>query len=102
MAKAAGILFLCQGNALFLRRSARAKHSGLWDFPGGHRDGDETPEENAVRETREEIGFLPEGERVYHTRQQRPDPDDDASGAPIDPHPVTDYVTFVQRVGNEF
>ena len=28
---------------------------GLWDFPGGGREGDESPEETLFREVREEI-----------------------------------------------
>ncbi|MEL6607667.1 MAG: NUDIX hydrolase [Pseudomonadota bacterium] len=28
-----------------------------WDFPGGGREGDETPEETCLRETREEVGL---------------------------------------------
>ncbi|MEL6914929.1 MAG: NUDIX hydrolase [Pseudomonadota bacterium] len=30
---------------------------GWWDFPGGGREGAETPEEVALRETREEVGL---------------------------------------------
>jgi 8-oxo-dGTP diphosphatase len=34
---------------------------GRWDLPGGGREGDETPAECALRETREELGLvLPE------------------------------------------
>lgn len=31
-------------------------YPGLWDFPGGGREGAETPRETAIRETREEVG----------------------------------------------
>lgn len=30
-------------------------NAGLWDFPGGGRDGNETPEECAIREIKEEL-----------------------------------------------
>ncbi len=30
---------------------------GLWDFPGGGRDGDETPDQTLAREMREEVGL---------------------------------------------
>jgi len=30
---------------------------GLWCLPGGHADGKETPEEAAIRETKEEVGL---------------------------------------------
>ncbi|MFQ6546700.1 NUDIX domain-containing protein [Aestuariibius sp. 2305UL40-4] len=30
----------------------------MWDFPGGGREGDETPEETAIRETREETALV--------------------------------------------
>jgi 8-oxo-dGTP diphosphatase len=31
--------------------------AGMWDFPGGGREGDETPWETACRETMEEVGL---------------------------------------------
>lgn len=31
---------------------------GMWDLPGGAREGDETPEECVLRETREELGLI--------------------------------------------
>jgi|SRR5581483_9721269 len=124
MKKAAGILFLSMlGNALFLKRATNADHGhpGEWDFPGGHLEDGESPEDAAVRETREEIGFLPEGTRVFHTRTKgsasvsvgvagngAPAILPVSSGAPQlppsnpeDPY-AADYTTFVQRVTNEF
>ncbi len=32
-------------------------YRGYWDFPGGGREGDETPTACALRETREELGL---------------------------------------------
>ena len=31
---------------------------GMWDLPGGGREGDETPETCVLRETREELGLI--------------------------------------------
>lgn len=128
MTKAAGIMFLAKGNrALFLRRTGSAPDcAGCWDFPGGVREGDETAEETALREAREEIGAVPAGARVQHTRTLSstlatgvagagapnvaiPVP----AGAPAatpspsivpapDMPPDVDFTTFLQRVGNEF
>jgi len=33
-------------------------YPGHWDFPGGGREGQETPEACALRETREEVGLV--------------------------------------------
>jgi 8-oxo-dGTP diphosphatase len=33
------------------------RHAGLWDLPGGGREGDETPLECVLRETEEEFGL---------------------------------------------
>lgn len=34
------------------------RYAGLWDFPGGGREGNETPFECAARETQEELGIV--------------------------------------------
>ena len=46
---------------------------GRWDLPGGGREGDETPEECALRETQEEVGLLLRPEQLVWSRSyQRP------------------------------
>lgn len=127
MKKAAGILFVSlAGNALFLKRGLEPGHGhpGEWDFPGGHLKEGESWEQGALRETREEIGFVPEGERVFHIRTRGsaseqsgvagngappviPVPAGAPAPAAIPPVPpvddrTADYVTFLQRVTNEF
>lgn len=112
--KAAGILFLTPANeALFLKRGAGGDHPGEWCWPGGTTEGGETAEETAIRETKEELGFLPEGERVAWTRQiannelagaagqtiNAPLPPTDAVAVPADP---VDFTTFIQRVSATF
>lgn len=69
MIQAAGILFVTSDRkALFVKRGAGVDHAGEWALPGGKSEGDETPEQTAVRETREEIGFVPRGSRALLTR----------------------------------
>lgn len=55
--KAAGVMIVtADGKVLLLKRS----DSGQWAFPGGGIEEGETPEEAALRECEEEIGFRPE------------------------------------------
>ena len=57
MIRAAGILFVTKDNqALFLKRGNGSDHPLEWAFPGGQLEGDETPEQAAIRETMEEAG----------------------------------------------
>lgn len=129
MTKAAGLLFISpKGNALFLRRTATANDCpSCWDFPGGGQEGTESAEQTAVREAKEEIGFLPDGVRKLHTRTKSStttlgvaDPGAPAvsfpvsAGAPaaspvapsLQPQPAMppdiDFSTFRQYVDEEF
>jgi mutator protein MutT len=51
---AAGLVFR-GGKLLITRRQAEAHLGGLWEFPGGTREADETFEHCLVRELREEL-----------------------------------------------
>lgn len=111
---AAGILFIAPGElALFLKRGAGGDYPGLWCFPGGRREGEESAEETAKRETIEEVGSLPNGERSFWTRSIMPvnGPIPATPTAPaiaeVAPSAVglrdgVDFTTFVQRVSATF
>jgi 8-oxo-dGTP pyrophosphatase MutT (NUDIX family) len=113
---AAGILFITKDNqALFLKRGPGGDYPGYWCFPGGHTEDDETPEQTAIRETKEEIGFLPKGDRVLHTRSisnpnpLSPPPEGVVGPAPAVANPPatagatsTDFTTFAQRIETTF
>ncbi len=53
---AAGAIIERNGQVLLVRRSMEPRR-GLWTFPGGFVDFDETPADAAVRECREETGI---------------------------------------------
>lgn len=52
--------------ALLLTRRAEglSSHAGQWALPGGRIDGDETPEQAALRELHEEVGLAPDAAEV--------------------------------------
>lgn len=59
--RAAGILYRSGGCVLLLLRSPTAGDCPMtWCFPGGTIEDGETPEQAAIRESQEEIGFAPD------------------------------------------
>lgn len=59
-AVAAGVLYVCEGKVLLLKRSDdAADYPGTWGFPAGHVEAGESPLLAALRESREEVGFAP-------------------------------------------
>ena len=51
------VLSNAAGEVLFVRRAPDESFApGLWGFPGGHIEGEETPEETIARELSEEVG----------------------------------------------
>jgi len=54
---AAGVMFMHGGRVLWLKRRPSAVQGGRWGFPGGTIEQDESPEEAARRETKEETGY---------------------------------------------
>ncbi len=53
---AAGLIFR-HGKLLITQRHSDVHLGGLWEFPGGKRESDETFEECLARELREELGI---------------------------------------------
>ena len=56
----AGILFVC-GNECLLAHSTNSRRVGSWMPPKGHLEFGESPEQAAIRETEEEIGWRVRG-----------------------------------------
>lgn len=119
MIRAAGILFLCGGSALFIRRGNNQDHPGEWACPGGGIEDGETAEEAAIRESFEEVGFevSPAALRPW-TRTVTPaiapplpepmplEPIDTTApvieGGMIEAAEPVDFVTFVVRLKEQF
>ena len=76
---AAGLIFR-DGRLLITQRYADAHLGGLWEFPGGKREPNETFEQCLVRELREELGIeVNVGELVESVTHTYP--------SPVTPHP---------------
>ncbi|HED16395.1 MAG TPA: Nudix family hydrolase [Gammaproteobacteria bacterium] len=72
---AAGVLTDRQGRILVSRRAPDAHQGGLWEFPGGKREANESAYQALVRELHEELGIYVESARPlisikhdYHDR----------------------------------
>jgi len=62
------------GKLLITQRHAGSHLGGLWEFPGGKREGSETFEECLVREIREELGVaIAVGELFEEVRHDYPE-----------------------------
>lgn len=57
MLVAACALVDIDGRVLITQRPQGKTMAGLWEFPGGKIEADETPEEALIRELREELGI---------------------------------------------
>ena len=112
MISAAGIMFITPAKeVLFLKRGPGGDWPGAFCFPGGTTDEDETAEQTAVREAKEELGFCPGGKRVLWTRRianrEIAGPNAPNTGLPptdplVIPGDPVDYTTFIQAVPNRF
>jgi 8-oxo-dGTP pyrophosphatase MutT (NUDIX family) len=87
--KGAGICIIApDGMALFIKRAAGANHPNTWDFPGGRSDANETPQQTAMRECREEIGACPSQHLTL--LDSTPDEDD------------VDFITYKMHILHKF
>jgi uncharacterized protein len=57
--RAAGVVVRAPDGAMLFVKRQGGDHAGEWAFPGGMREGEETPEETARRELAEETGYTP-------------------------------------------
>jgi 8-oxo-dGTP diphosphatase len=66
----AKIGIVCEGKLLTYQRDNKSTipWPGLWDLPGGGREGDETPLQCALRETSEEFGLTLDPACIIWTR----------------------------------
>ena len=107
MIRAAGIFFLNkEGRALFLLRGPGSDHPGEWAFPGGQLEGNETPLEAALRETREEADINPPADRLTYLSQTVSPavaPPGPVGGEPavLEPTEQVCFTTFLCRISEE-
>jgi len=55
---AAAIFSPCGKNLFIARRAKNAHQGGLWEFPGGKKEENESAEQALVRELQEELGIM--------------------------------------------
>jgi len=100
--RAAGLLILNKhGQALFLQRGPGSDYPGMWAFPGGRREGEETAQQTAIRETQEETGFKAKEDQLkFWTRSLRPQEDSPLVTPPQGEQ--VDFTTFLVRDAEDF
>lgn len=59
------ILALDTGRVLLQQRGSKSSHARTWAFFGGKGEPDERPMETLLRELEEEIGILPDVQKIY-------------------------------------
>ncbi|PJI50306.1 MAG: 8-oxo-dGTP diphosphatase MutT [Pseudomonas sp.] len=64
MKKVAAAVVYLDGKVLLTRRAPGEKLAGMWEFPGGKLEVDETPQRCIVREIREELGVYSEAGEI--------------------------------------
>jgi 8-oxo-dGTP diphosphatase len=69
---AAGIL-IKDGRFLIARRKQDQSHAGLWEFPGGKIEENETPQECLERELKEELGIKVKPGRIIAESEDHSD-----------------------------
>lgn len=94
MIRAAGVLYIADGRALFLKRALSSDHGGEWCLPGGGVEGDETAEEAARREFEEETGGKLDGDLKLLSRRIKYDPPSVPGTAPLDVQAQGEPVDF--------
>lgn len=110
--RAAGLMIkTAAGDVLFVKRGPGSDYPGMWAFPGGRVEDGETPEEAAIRETREEVGAVPYGAVIEWTRrvsnndlagQAVPDIGLPPTDALVQPGETVDFTTFAARTEGQF
>lgn len=61
---AVGIILDSTGRVLITQRPNHVPHGGLWEFPGGKIEPDESPSQALRREIKEEVGLIITAERL--------------------------------------
>lgn len=66
---AVGVIFNAAGEVLIAQRPAHLHQGGLWEFPGGKLEADETVLQALARELREEVGIVVEQAAFWFTQE---------------------------------